>query len=92
MIPLAVVVRDVLADQEAQVALAKRDDAVETLLFDRPNEPFGIRVEIGTLRRQSDGMDSTAGQAHNFCRFNTLLPDTVPPPPHGRDGPCAVHR
>ena len=33
MIPLGVVVRDVLVDEPAQMALAERDDAVETLLL-----------------------------------------------------------
>ena len=44
------------------MAFAERDDAVETLLFDRPDKPFGVRVEIGTLRRQSDGLDPTTRQ------------------------------
>ena len=38
------------------MTLAEWDDAMETLLFDRPDEPFGVRVEIGTLRRQLDGL------------------------------------
>ena len=42
--------------------LAQRDHALETLLSDRPNEPFGVRVKIGTLWRQSDGLDPTTGQ------------------------------
>ena len=62
MMPLGVVVRDVLADESAQMALAERDDTVETLLFDRPDKPFGVGVEIGTLRRQSDGLDATTRQ------------------------------
>ncbi len=47
VVPLVMVVLDVLVDEAAQVPLAQRDDAIETLLFDRADEPFGIRVEIG---------------------------------------------
>ena len=34
--------------------LAERDDTMEALFFDRPDEPLGIGVEIRTLRRQPD--------------------------------------
>ena len=51
MVSLAVVVHDVLPHEEAHVALTERDHTSETFLFDRPNKPFGVRVEIGTLRR-----------------------------------------
>ena len=51
MVALAVVVLNVLPHEEAHVALTERDHTSETILFDRPNKPFGVRVEIGTLRR-----------------------------------------
>jgi len=51
MVPLAVVVPNVLPHEEAHVALTDPDHTSETFLFDRPNKPFGVRVEIGTLRR-----------------------------------------
>jgi hypothetical protein len=51
MIALAVVVPNVLPPGEAHVALTDPDHTSETFLFDRPNKPFGVRVEIGTLRR-----------------------------------------
>jgi len=51
MVALAVVVLNVLPHEEAHVALTERDHTSETFLFDRPNKPFGVRVEIGTLRR-----------------------------------------
>ncbi len=44
------------------MALAERDHTIETFLFDRPDGPFGVRVEIGTLRRQPDGLDPAARQ------------------------------
>jgi len=48
---VAVVVLNVVPREEAHVALTERDHTSETFLFDRPNKPFGVRVEIGTLRR-----------------------------------------
>ena len=53
MVSLAVVVLDVLPREEAQVALTERDHSIETFLFDRPNEPFGVGVGVSSrLHRQ----------------------------------------
>ena len=60
MVSLAMVVFDVLAHEETQVPFAEGDDATETLLFNRADEPLGIRVEIGTLRRETDRLDTPA--------------------------------
>ena len=62
VVSLAVIVLDVLPREEAQVAVTERDHSIETFLFDRPNKPLGIRVEIGTPRRQPKGLDPGAGQ------------------------------
>ena len=62
MVSLVVVVLDVLPREEAQVAFTERDQSIEAFLFDRPNEPFGVRVEIGTPRRQPNGLDPAACQ------------------------------
>jgi len=62
VVSLAVIVLDVLPREEAQVAVTERDHSIETFLFDRPNKPLGIRVEIGTPRRQAKGLDPGAGQ------------------------------
>ena len=43
---LCVVVSHVLADEFSQVRLTERDDAVETLLFDRTDEAFDEGVQI----------------------------------------------
>ena len=40
--------------------VAEGDDATETLLFTRADEPLGIRGEIGTLRRETDRLDTPA--------------------------------
>ena len=42
--------------------LAERDDTSETLLLDRADEPFGVGVEIGTLRREPNRLDTGALQ------------------------------
>ena len=47
MVSLEVVVLNVLSREEAQVAGAERDHSIETFLFDRPNEPFGVRLRLG---------------------------------------------
>ena len=60
MVSLVVVVLDVLSREQAQVVLTERDHPIETFLFDRAHEPFGIRVEIGTPRRQPNGLDPAA--------------------------------
>ena len=44
VVSLAMVVFDVLAHEETQVPFAEGDDATETLLFHRADEPLGIIV------------------------------------------------
>ncbi len=62
MVSLSVVVQDVLVDEASEMAFTERNHAVETLLFDRPDEPFGIGVEIGTPCRQSDRPDTATAE------------------------------
>ena len=62
VVSLAMVVFYVLVDETTQMPLAERDHACETLLFDRPDEPLGIGVEIGTLRRQPNRLHTGALQ------------------------------
>ena len=62
VVSLAMVVFSVLVDETTQMPLAERDHACETLLFDRPAEPLGIGVEIGTLRRQPNRLNTGALQ------------------------------
>ena len=56
------VVFSVLVDETTQMPLAERDHACETLLVDRPDEPLGRGVEIGTLRRQPNRLNTGALQ------------------------------
>ena len=62
VVSLAMVVFYVLVDETTQMPLAERGHACETLLFDRPDEPLGIGVEIGTLRRQPNRLNTGALQ------------------------------
>ena len=62
VVSLAMVVFYVLVDETTQMPLAERDHACETLLFDRPDEPLGIGVEIGTLRRLPNRLNTGALQ------------------------------
>lgn len=49
------VVREVLADNGAQMVLAEKHELVEAFGFDGPHEAFGVGVEVGTARWQADG-------------------------------------
>ena len=60
VVSLAMVVFDVLAHEETHVPFAEGDDATEPLLLNRADEPLGISVEIGTLRRETDRLDTPA--------------------------------
>ena len=62
VVSLTMVVLDVLVDEEAQMPLAERDDTMEALLFDRPDEPLGIGVEIRAFRRQPDWLNIATHQ------------------------------
>ena len=62
VVSLTMVVLDVLVDDEAQMPLAERDDTMEALLFDRPDEPLGIGVEIRAFRRQPDWLNIATHQ------------------------------
>ena len=46
MVALGVVVLHELADDEAQVTFAERDDVPEALVLDRSNKPLGVGVQV----------------------------------------------
>jgi hypothetical protein len=55
MIPLPVIVLDVLDNCSAEMTFAEQDHATETLLLDRPDEPFGVGIRIRRpIGRQHD--------------------------------------
>jgi len=47
MIPLAMVAGDEFRDRSSMMTFAERNQGVQTLLFDRADELFGVRVRIG---------------------------------------------
>ena len=51
---LHVVMSHVLADEFSQVRHAQRDDAVETLLFDRADEALDESVQVGATPWQAN--------------------------------------
>ena len=62
MISLHVIVLDELADDEAQVLLAERNDVPETLLPDGSNEPLRVCVQVRAPRRQTKQLNVRSGQ------------------------------
>ena len=76
MRPLYVVVSDVLTDELPQVRLTQRDDAVETLLFDRTNEPVDEGAQVWAATRQTN-------------RFRSRVPEHVPDT--GSEDRIAIH-
>ena len=51
VIPLALVVIDECLEGLSKVTLTEQIHAIETLVFDRPYEPFGVGVRVGRLKR-----------------------------------------
>jgi hypothetical protein len=46
MIPFAMIVGDKLRDGASKVALAERDQAIETFLLDRADEAFSVSIGV----------------------------------------------
>ena len=70
VVSLTLVMLDVLVDDEAQMPLAERDDTMEALFFDRPDEPLGLDESPEQRRNGSTGRtltvsSSKARMAHN---------------------------
>jgi hypothetical protein len=52
------VVRHIFAKQLSEMSLAKRGHAAETLLTDRPDEAFCIRVQVRATRGKAHWLDA----------------------------------
>jgi hypothetical protein len=48
MNPLVVIVLEILAQDVAQLVFRREDEVIEAFLFDGPDEPFRMSVEIRT--------------------------------------------
>jgi hypothetical protein len=46
MIPFAMIMRHKLGDSGSEMALAERNQPIQTLLFDRADEPFGVSKRV----------------------------------------------
>ena len=62
VIPLSVVMLDVLRDRPTEMTIAERDHPVQTLLFDRSHEAFGVHIRIGRLKRRLHHADPGLSQ------------------------------
>ncbi len=54
VIPLCVVVSGEFSCRLTKRPFPEEDHSVETLVLDRPNEAFGVGVQVGRTRRQAD--------------------------------------
>jgi hypothetical protein len=62
VIPLLMVVRSKLASSFPKRPFSKEDHPIETFVLDRPDEPLGVRVQVGGSRWQAHGLDAGFGQ------------------------------
>ncbi len=76
VIPLCVVMSGELSGRFPKRSLSKEDHPTETLVLDRPDEPLGVRVQVGAAARQAN-------------RVHTGVPEHVPD--IGSEDRVAVH-
>ena len=58
MVAFEMVMLDELAYGPSKMLLAQQHELVQTFGFDREDESFGVGVEIGTVRRELETLDS----------------------------------
>ena len=80
VVSLTLIMLDVLVNDEAQMPLAERDDTMEALLFDRPDEPLGQRLEEEPLGpRLALGRGDTAGDSYRLAHSKHARKDAAAP-------------
>jgi hypothetical protein len=53
MIPFTMIMGHILGDRSTEMTLTERNQSIQTLLFDRPDEAFGVGVGVSCrLHRQ----------------------------------------
>ena len=62
MVPLDMVLRHELRHCPSEVAFAQRDDLPQALRLDRQDEPFRVRIQVRTPRRQLEARDTSSPQ------------------------------
>jgi hypothetical protein len=69
-----VVVLDVLPHIPPEMPIPERNQPVQALFFDRPNESFRIRVRIGRARRREHHADSRVPQLTSHVAAPLSIP------------------
>ena len=62
VITLEVIVFNILGDRGAKMPLSQYDHLVKALALYRQNESLGVRIQIGTSRRQLHALDSSRSE------------------------------
>ena len=68
MIAFVMIVRDVLGHGLPKVPLAERKEAIQTFMFDRPNEALSMRIRIRRPPRGLHNADATRAQQLPYRR------------------------
>jgi len=58
VIPLPVIVSDVLSSGFSKRPFAEEDHSIETVILDRPDESFGVGIQVGRTVGQADDFDA----------------------------------
>ena len=75
MIAFVMIVRDVLGHGLPEVPLAERNDAIETFLFDGPDEALGVGIRIRRPPRRLHNADAAIAQQLAVPLRSTSRPD-----------------
>jgi RHS repeat-associated protein len=75
-----VMMLDIFGDGMPEGSLAEENHTVEAFVFDRPDEPFGERVQVRGTRRQGEWFYSGRTEDHVEAggEFGVAIPDEVP--------------
>ena len=63
MVAFAMIMDQVFGERAAEVPLAQRYQAVQTLLFDRPDKAFRVRIAVRRVRVPERGGNSLSRAA-----------------------------
>ena len=74
MISLGVIVSGVFQGGSAKRPFAEENHSTETLVLDRSDESFGVGVQVGRARRQTDDLDAGVIQEISERRSELGIP------------------
>ena len=72
MIPFEMIVLDKLRDRASEVSLPQRNDSIQTLFLDRPDESLGVGIRVRSALRCQNHSD--AGLAKPLSHRTAPLP------------------